>query len=240
MRELLIVRDASGIHTERGDITVGSMTLLAFGAAGVLTVLFALVSHWAQRKGIPVTNVEPQVRVVSGVPVPAPGGDGKTATVEGVARKSTVELRAPLDAEPCLAFGVRGRVGQATIDDAEGGEFDLELPDGQRMTVSLGHAVLESQNETVVDVSLAALADDDDDLDPLITFAEARLLRIAPEPVSLALVVLRDGDRVRVTGRTDEDNGGSSYRGQGKVLSGTAQAPLRVALLAEEAATVQR
>jgi len=46
---------------------------------------------------------------------------------------------------PCVVFGLHGDVDGAQIDDAEGGDFDLQLESGERVMVSLKHAILVTE-----------------------------------------------------------------------------------------------
>ena len=61
-------------------------------------------------------------------------------TLRGVVRHASVTLESPIAGTPCVAFGLRGDIDGAQIDDAEGGDFDLELESGERVMVSLEHA----------------------------------------------------------------------------------------------------
>ncbi|RYZ63221.1 MAG: hypothetical protein EOP08_11285, partial [Proteobacteria bacterium] len=62
--------------------------------------------------------------------------------LRGVTRAATTEIVSPVSGQPCLVFGLRGDVGNVQIDDADGGDFDLELRSGERVAISLEHAIL--------------------------------------------------------------------------------------------------
>lgn len=63
-------------------------------------------------------------------------------TLTGIARRASVEIESALTQSPCLLYGVFGEAGDADVADADGGDFDLELPSGERVMISLEHAML--------------------------------------------------------------------------------------------------
>ena len=74
-------------------------------------------------------------------PWPSESAGGAT-TLRGVVRLASISVESPIAGTPCVAFGLHGDVDGAPIDDAEGGDFDLELESGERVMVSLEHAIL--------------------------------------------------------------------------------------------------
>lgn len=160
------------------------LVALAVGGAGV--VVLTLVAR-ARRKAAP----PPRMRVH----VPDQHARGDT-TLTGIARRASIEISAPLSGEACLLFGLHGAAGDADVADADGGDFDLELPSGERVMVSLEHAALEVEvageparerrgtpNRPVLEELLASRGIPHD----------------APE-ATLSEHLVRDGDEVTVTG----------------------------------------
>lgn len=149
--------------------------------------------------------------------------------MEGHARLSTVAVDAPLSGEACLVYGLRGRVGDAEIDDADGGDFDVELDSGDRVTISLEHAVVVTARTPASHaVDLGAPGHD-----ALHALLEERAIEPPKETVTFEEVVVRAGARVAVSGRR---LGGKLVsmrprRGAGQVMGGDADAPLVVELL---------
>ena len=168
------------------------------GLVGALLLFLVLVARLAI-----APRAERHPALPSGRPVPA---DDATE-VSGIARLATVEIASPITRTACLAFGLRGTADGGTTDDpetthAEGGDFDLELASGERMMVSLEHAVF---------AALRARADD-------------------PGAVEEE-ILLRDGDAVTVTGIVLGGATVALANGQrARVLAGTEARPLRIRL----------
>jgi hypothetical protein len=122
------------------------------------------------------------------VHVPAVTND---EAIRGIARVGSVEIPSALGHVPCLVFGLAGRTDVADIADADGGDFDIELPSGERVLVSLEHAVLVAGEEPA----------------PADHAVEGELsVLLAPRGITartgtLAEVVLRAGDAVTVSGK---------------------------------------
>lgn len=140
--------------------------------------------------------------------------------IDGIARRSTVTLPSPLGRVECLVFGLHGATDTADIADAEGGDFDVVLADGERVMISLEHAVLladaEEPRTVHADGELADLLD--------------QRGVVAQGAIALAETVIRDGDRVSITGK--RVGASVSLRGaRARVLSGDGTSPLVVRLL---------
>lgn len=156
-------------------------------------------------------------------PAPPPGEDERDE-IAGVARRATVEVVAPLSDDGCLAWGLRGEAGGAPIDDADGGDFDLVLPSGAVVMVSLSHAVL-----------LPAASDEPDPRAVEPSGALAAFLRdrgAPPGAASLRESVVREGDVVRVTGTARGAAVSLEGRARARVFDGDADAPLFVQVIA--------
>ncbi len=200
----------------------GSVLLTAMGAALALGAL--LVS----RSGAASTTAEPTLTAAAGrarvhAPALTPRDDATTLT--GIARRASVEIASPLSGEPCLLFGLRGEVGTADVCDADGGDFDLELPSGERVMISLEHAVLESAAATAPTEPSDELGSD------LASLLEQRAISAAEGRAQLEEVLVCDGDQVTVIGTvlggqvTSLASRGASGA---RVLAGDAAHPLRV------------
>ena len=133
-QNLFLMSDGS---TRYEGLSSGGVTVIGFAAAGFVVLVFTTLakagSALAERMK-PATP--PRTRVFS----PSEDSRGDT-TLTGIARRATLEIASPLSGEPCLLFGIRGEVGDTDLADADGGDFDLELPSGERVMISLEHAV---------------------------------------------------------------------------------------------------
>jgi hypothetical protein len=154
--------------------------------------------------------------------------DGDATTLTGIARRASVEIESLLSGEPCLLFGLRGTVGDADVADADGGDFDLELPSGERVMISLEHAVL------VVDAADSPPPATEIDLaigSPLANLLEGRGILDDEGTASLEELLVRAGDEVTVTGEPlggTVTSFGQGTAGRTRVLAGTEEHPLSV------------
>ncbi|CAN5903258.1 hypothetical protein BH11MYX4_BH11MYX4_63430 [soil metagenome] len=197
----------------------GVMVILV-ALVGVMLFAFCLLTRLAQAAtegGKPTAKPE-ALRVWR----PEPEKGARTV-LEGVVRSSGRTIQSPIGDEPCVAFGLHGDVSGVPIDDAEGGELDLELSTAERILVSLEHAELVAS----ITPSLVEMTDVLDELLDIrgVGSKRSRLL--------LGEVVLRDGDEVTieaaVVGAATVDKP-VPYRGsaRARVASGTEDAPLLV------------
>ena len=211
---LLMMPLATGVSRALGAVLLG-----AVGAA--LTLGALLVSIGAAVVDDPALATAGRGRVHA--PELTPRDDD--TTLIGIARRASVEIPSPLAGEPCLLFGLRGEVGAADVCDADGGDFDLELPSGERVMISLEHAVLESDAPAVDREPLHAIGAD------LASLLEQRAIPDAEGRAKLREVVVHDGDEVTVIGAVLGGKVTSlAYRGGSgaRVVAGTATHPLRV------------
>ena len=161
--------------------------------------------------------------------------DRGDTTLTGIARKASVEIESPVSGEPCLIFAIRGEVGDADVADADGGDFDLELPTGERVMISLEHATLEAPATEPVPL-------EGDTSAALDAFLEERGIGAGAGTGVTALEehLVRDGDEVTVIGKI---LGGTvtslGYRGASRtrVLAGDEEHPVVVKCSAATAAS---
>lgn len=199
--------------------SVGAVLLSAVGAALALGAVLVSIAA-AIAVGPPLATAG-RARVHA--PAVTPRDDDTTLT--GIARRASVEIASPLSGEPCLLFGLRGEVGAADVCDADGGDFDLELPSGERVMISLEHAVLDSEAPAAGSKPPATIGD------VLASLLEQRAIADAEGRAALGEVVVFDGDEVTVTGTVLGGKVTSlAYRGGSgpRVLAGTAAHLLRV------------
>src|SRR4051794_15745821 len=102
---------------------------------GAVIIAFTLLARHGNVIGEQQRPAPTRMRVFS----PNEEAHGDT-TLTGIARRASVEIGGPISNEPCLLFGLEGEIGEADLADADGGDFDLELPSGERVMVSLEHA----------------------------------------------------------------------------------------------------
>lgn len=148
-----------------------------------------------------------------------------TTTLRGIARRATTEIVSGISGTPCLLFGVRGEIGNVELDDADGGDFDLELPSGERVAVSLEHAILAPGGaEPIQELGQR--------LDPvLVQLLEQRGISHEGQRVRLTETVIQEGDEVVVEGELlDGGLVATGYRGAKvvRVLGGVEGTPLRI------------
>ena len=148
-------------------------------------------------------------------------------TLAGIARRASVEIVSPVSGKPCLLFGVRGSAGVADVADADGGDFDLELPSGERVMVSLEHARLVVAAGADADAHADADAEGAE-LDDLLL--NRGISGVAPSELEEYLV--REGDEVVVTGTllggTVTSSLGAGHASRARVIAGREERPLVV------------
>ena len=150
--------------------------------------------------------------------------DAGATTLTGVARLASVEIESVLSGAPCLLFGLEGTVGDFDVADADGGDFDLELPSGERVMISLEHAML------VVDTPAPASEIEIEIGSPLANLLEARGIPGEGTAV-LEEHLVRAGDQVTVVGEPLEGtvtSFGHGSAGKMRVLAGSEDRPLSV------------
>jgi hypothetical protein len=151
------------------------------------------------------------------LPGPPATSDGATRTVPG--RVQAVEtLGAPLSGERCVGFRIVGEHTLGPIDDGRCLSFTLVADTGNPLPVEVGQAWIDlppsgTKRTTMLEGSLG------DFLGPRGFFAEK---------VELDEALLRDGDRVEVTGRVETRLRAEGYRGtvSADVLVGPPGSPL--------------
>ena len=214
---MLMVSPAVGMKMLFGDAAPYERTwLIALAIAGILLLVFVVVARTAAARQARTPATKPRrMRVHTA------GAADDAIEVSGVARQGTIEIASPIANAPCLAFGLHGATDTADIADAEGGDFDLELDSGERMMVSLEHAVL------VVPAAVGAPRPVDDALAELL---EDRAIR-ASAPIPVTEILLRDGDRVTVAGTVLGGATVTLANGQrARVLAGTEAHPVVIRL----------
>jgi hypothetical protein len=197
-------------------------------AAGVVLVL-------ATRRPASAPRLPPPPMRVYVPAFSSPGSDpAERVRLEGIARLATVESPAPISGATCLLFGLRGAVGDAELDDADGGDFDLELDSGERVSVSLEHARLEPRGDAPPSARDVDLGDASAHAD-LRAFLVARAIDPPGGVVRLDEVVVRAGARVAVSGRPLGGKlvtfGRRPGAGFGRAIGGDVDAPLVVELI---------
>ncbi len=221
--DLWVATDKEGRFSAwREGLSVGGARVIALGVAGALVASLALFPRFAasavERRAR--SHARRTLRVFS----PASDGDddAKRTSLEGKVRLATVECTSPLGEAPCVVFGLRGAVDGCSIDDADGGDFDVELETGERVFVSLEHAVLRA--ERAMEPVVAARGAELDD------FLDTRGVVSTRSACDLDEIILCDGDSVRVEGMLSGTAAiALAYRGGGsRVVSGDERAPLVV------------
>lgn len=200
-----------------------TLSTLALGTAGIVLVVIAFAMR---RRPEPRALPAPRVRVA----LPRSRAPADVVRLEGVARLASVAIPAPVSGATCLLFGLRASLPGHELEDADGGDFDLELDGGERVTVSLEHAVLEDTDATARHhVVTPDRAGSDGELQ---AFLAARGISLPASDVEIDETLVRDGDRVAVTGgllggKLVAVTKGASRR----VVAGDAEHPLVVAKL---------
>ncbi len=196
-----LVAIGGGILAMTPAVFSGGGAFPALAAAGAVFTVSAMLATLggALASGAPVARDPTRVFRPSAAAADAADAAEDT-TVTGVARRASVEITGPMSDEPCLVFGICGEVGDADVADADGGDFDVELSSGERVMISLEHAILEvtaagrsgpAAGPREVGAALAELL-------------ESRAVDAAPADRLAVLEehLVRDGDEVTVIGRT--------------------------------------
>lgn len=215
-RELWFWHDSKGhMGSYWEGLTQGGITMIGFAVAGVVLLVSSVVPHLAAMAAKKVARADGTSLRLHAPPSFGPG-DAIAGVVRGEAKRA-----APLSKRPCIAFGLRGDADGATVDDAEGDDFELETPAGERFLVRVDHALL-----MVDPAPLATAVELDDDLARLL---DARGVRGA-SACTLAEATLGDGDEVTVCGRLGKaKRPPASYRDEPvSTLEGTAERSLRI------------
>ncbi|MFO0668616.1 MAG: hypothetical protein U0235_03165 [Polyangiaceae bacterium] len=201
-----------------GDIAFGPLLVVA--SLGAVVMSYVVVTTVAERHVVAQVAGRPYT-----VWSPA-DDDSARETFAGVARAATATITSPVTGEACLFCGLRGRVDGAEIADAEGGDFDLELPNGERLMVSLEHAVLVCDGPS----EPRELAPDDEGFD---AFLEQRGLRRRARECRVSVCAVSDGSDVVVVADVAGAaiTVGGAFRapgGRARVLAGSPDRPLVV------------
>lgn len=196
-------------------LSEAGLGLLAFAALGVILGVFTVLACAGARQ---VERADQAPRRRMRIHAPAPADED---VVEGVARKSTITLPSPVGKVDCLAFALRATTPEADVADAEGGDFDVELANGDRVMISLEHAVVLADEAPEVTVAV------DEELAELL---EGRGI-VAGASLAVAELVIRDGARVRVSGKRIGASVTVGRRARGQVMAGDEDGPLAITLL---------
>jgi hypothetical protein len=191
---------------EYDGLSQSGLGVLGLAAAGAALVLLTVLTRGRGKKAAE----KPRLVVHS----PRPADED---VVTGVARAGTIEITSPVSQTTCLAFGLRGATPEADLADAEGGDFDIELQSGERVLVSLEHAVLIADSQPGKDV----VVDDE-----LAEYLENR--GITADKLALDEVVLREGDVVTVSGLRLGASVATAGGQRARVLAGDEARPLAV------------
>jgi hypothetical protein len=199
-------------------VSSGGFTMLGLAVAGALVVAFTILAKLAGAMADRVRPTVTRMRVFSPTEV-AHGG----TTLTGIARRASIEIVGCVSNEPCLLFGIRGEVGDADVADADGGDFDLELPSGERVMISLEHARLVAEGPAAHGPGEIGGA--------LAELLEQRAIPGVDGTARLGEHLVCDGDEVTVIGKVLAGTVTSvGYRGAtgARVLSGEEDHPLVV------------
>lgn len=210
----------SDLSIRYDGLSRSGLSILGLAAVGVLLVVFTLLARAGLAQATrTATTPRPRMRVHA----PEPADED---VIHGIARAGTIEIESAIGKVPCLAFGLRGSTDRADIADAEGGDFDVELPSGERVLVSLEHAVLVVGEERAPARPVTARVAVEDALEELL---ESRGITTKPDvPIPVEEVVLRDGDTVTVSGIKVGASIALAGGGRARVLAGDASRPLAV------------
>lgn len=226
--------DTETLRLTHEGLSESGLEILGIGLLGLLLFVFTIATTILAKRLEGAAKVARPVRVLA-----REGGvDGDRVRLEGIARLGSVEIASPMTEESCLLFGLHGRIGDFEIDDADGGDFDVELPTGERVSISLEHAALVgkgTRREVVLSEEHVAPGDEDavaERAGALASFFEPHGVSVG-DVVALEELLVRDGDRVAVTGTM---LGGKLIAfkpgtASGRVLAGTEDAPLVVEVL---------
>lgn len=195
-----------------------SLTSLGFGLVSMGLFSFVLTTRLALSWTLRPTALEaPRMRVQSPPPI-APG----KSTLRGIARRATDPIQAGLSGRQCLVFGVRGQVGNVDVDDAEGGDFDLELEGGERIAISLEYAVLTPDGSSAREIGPKLPH-------TLLDWFAGRGIDPTGRRVRLAETAVCEGDEIEIEGELEAGSlVAVGYRGTkaNRVIAGAEAAPL--------------
>ena len=155
------------------------------GLAGALLLLLVLVARLA---------IAPRAERHPALPSGRRGPADDATEVSGIARLATVEIASPVTSTACLAFGLRGTTDEPDTTNAVGGDFDLELASGERMVVSLEHAVF---------AAMRARSDDPGAVEEEILLRDGDAVTVTGSVLGGATVALANGQRARVLAGTE-------------------------------------
>ena len=208
------------LTTRWEGLSYGGITMIALAAVGAALLVFIFLAMLGRASAEPRPTHAPRTRVH------APGEEARgETTLTGIARRASVEIASVVAGAPCLLFGLTGEVGNADIADADGGDFDLELPSGERVMISLEHAILIADARPAGGEPLGEIGS------ALAVLLESRGVVDAEGRAFLREHLVRDGDEVTVFG---DVLGGKvtsvAYRGASgaRVLAGSEERPLIV------------
>jgi hypothetical protein len=211
------------LSTKYEGLSSRGLTILTLAILGALVVVFTILSKYGSTVAEKLRPSPTRMRVFF------PSEEARSdTTLTGIARRASVEIPSPISDEPCLLFGLEGEVGEADLSDADGGDFDLELPSGERVMVSLEHAVLVAAG-TPKNGPLP-----DEPSDTLEELLERRGILHEDRKSSLAEHLVRDGDEVTVIGKVLGGKVTSlGYRGASgaRVIGGDEERPLVVRIV---------
>lgn len=203
-----------------GACAVTGYTMLALCAAVATVLAFIGANTGSPNAGKAAKEETPRSRVF------VPTTTGITTTLTGIARRATLEIDGPVSGKSCLVFGLHGEAGATGIDDADGGDFDLELPSGERVMISLEHAMLTKERAGMgLEVTIepgSALAS---------FLSERGVDTSVTTTVTLEEHMFRDGDRVTVIARELDGTVtslGENSRPKSRVLAGDEDHPVVV------------
>ena len=223
------LRFMDDLTTKYEGLSSRGSAIIAIAVGGAFLVAFTLLAKAGSAMEARAQASTPKrFRVFS--PSEAARGD---TTLTGIARRASVEIVSGVTEELCLLYGIRGEVGNADVADADGGDFDLELPSGERVMISLEHAMLvapapERAGERQDEIGSA--------------LAELLENRAIPDPEGRAVLdelLVCDGDELAVTGTLlggTVTSLGSRGASGARVLAGDEERPLvvRASLRASE------
>lgn len=129
-------------------------------------------------------------------------------------------LVAPLCGEQCVAYRLVGQGPRGAIDDACGAVLDVVLDDGATLEVDAQLAAIDIAPSTTISEWIA----------PATTWLRARGIAEG-DPLRVREALLRDGERVTVSGVPEDAVRGTGLRGSERVVSvrDRAGAPLVIA-----------
>ena len=195
---LLLFVPASMVLVRYGFSVEDGWEVAGLAFAGALMVAFTVLARLSRAASEDAG--EPRKLLVHTSSASSP----RATTLRGVVRQASMTQESPTGGTPCVVFGLHGDVDGAQIDDAEGGDFDLQLESGERVMVSLEHAILVTEEAVAPSIVQRTPF-----LDELLDERGIGLGR-ASGTVRVAEVVVREGDVVTVA-HWDRLLGGALY-----------------------------